>query len=365
MDEAWMKRAIELAQLGKGFTKLNPLVGAVIVKDGLKISEGYHRAYGLDHAERDAIKNANVPLEGATIYVNLEPCCHYGKTPPCTEAIIENKFSRVVIGCLDSFDKVSGKGVEQLRAAGIEVDVGVLEEEARALNRAFFTRLHTNRPYIISKIAMSLDGKTATSGGESQWITSKESREDAHRQRGQVDGILIGANTAILDNPSLTNRSGTGAKPVRIVLDSKLRIDKQAKLLTDKQAQTMIFTASTDQEKIEAITSDFVSVYQVPRTKKGLDLHRIMDILYEQALGTILVEGGSEVHGSFLTEGLIDEVVVYIAPMILGGRSAKTAVGGEGIATLTDALKLDSVEIEPIGVDYKLTGRRLDVYGSR
>ncbi|MDO5037621.1 MAG: bifunctional diaminohydroxyphosphoribosylaminopyrimidine deaminase/5-amino-6-(5-phosphoribosylamino)uracil reductase RibD [Tissierellia bacterium] len=359
MERKYMKRALDLALKGQGSTKKNPLVGAVLVKEGQIIGEGYHKKYGGPHAEREALASVKEDPRGSTLYVSLEPCCHYGKTPPCTQAIIEAGISRVVVALLDPNERVGGQGIKELRQAGIQVDLGLLEEEARKINHPFFRRLRTKRPYVISKIAMSLDGKTATSGGQSQWITSQASREDGHSYRALADAILVGRGTILADDPSLTNRSGWGEDPIRVILDSQLATPLDARILhLDSKAKTLIFTQVQDPKRLEPYRDLGAQVQTVARTKGGLDLREVLRVLDQEEVGTLLVEGGSTVHGSFLEEDLIDEIVIYQAPILIGGQKARPAIGGQGLASLKEAINFGPLQVTQLGPDLKIVGRR-------
>lgn len=359
MDKKYMAQALDLAKKGQGRTKKNPMVGAVIVKDGQVLGQGYHKAYGGPHAEREALADAQgKDIGGATIYVSLEPCCHQGKTPPCTQALIEAGLGRVVVATLDPNDKVAGKGVQILREAGIQVDVGILEEEAQELNHVFFRRMETGRPYCLVKIAMSLDGKTATKTGEAKWISSEESRKDGHYYRAWADAILVGSGTVLADDPSLTNRSGQGQDPIRVILDSSLSTPLEAKILhLDSPAPTVIFTAVTDDERIQPYRDLGAELISVGKNSYGLDLEEVLAQLDKMGVARLLVEGGGRVHGSFLDQGLIDGILAYLAPILIGGQEARPAIGGQGVGPLKEALALRTMEVSRSGPDIKILGR--------
>ena len=351
-----MKEALDLSLLGAGFTSPNPLVGAVIVKDERIIGEGYHQHYGGSHAEVNAIKNSTEKVVGATIYVTLEPCSHYGKTPPCADLLVENKFKRVVIATLDPNPLVAGKGVEILRKKGIEVVVGVMEEEALKINEAFIKYISTKKPFCILKTAMTLDGKIATHTGESKWITNEKSREYVHEIRNKVTGIMVGVDTVIQDNPSLTTRltNKEGNDPIRIIVDSTLRVPLEAKVLKMNSGKRTIIatTDRADDSKLKELKKyQNVQVVVMPSKDLRVDLTYLMKWLGEQNIDSILVEGGSTLNFSMIEDGLIDKVVSFIAPKILGGDQAKTPIGGRGIANIVDAIILRDFKVSTFEED--------------
>jgi diaminohydroxyphosphoribosylaminopyrimidine deaminase/5-amino-6-(5-phosphoribosylamino)uracil reductase len=359
--ENWyMERALELAMKGAGKTSPNPLVGAVIVKDGRIIGEGYHEVYGGPHAEVNAVASATEDVEGSTIYVTLEPCSHYGKTPPCAELLVRKKFRKVVIAMTDPNPLVSGRGIAMLLDAGIEVVTGVLEAEARRQNEIFLKYIQTRRPFVIMKTAMTLDGKIATTTGASKWVTGEAAREEVHRLRNRVSAIMVGVNTVLRDDPSLTTRlPDGGTDPVRIIVDSTLRIPLDAKILTlDSPKKTVVATTKrADREKLDALASmDNVEVITVPEKDSRVDLSWLMGWLGECRIDSVLVEGGSELNFSMLEEGLVDKVVTFIAPKLFGGREAKTPVGGEGFAKVEDAVLLQDIRMETFGDDIMVEG---------
>ena len=355
-----MERALELAKKGAGTTSPNPLVGAVIVKDGRIIGEGYHEVYGGPHAEVNAVASATEDVEGSTIYVTLEPCSHYGKTPPCAELLVRKKFRKVVIAMTDPNPLVSGRGISMLRDAGIEVVTGILEEEARRQNEIFLKYIQTRRPFVIMKTAMTLDGKIATSTGASKWVTGEAAREEVHRLRNRVAAIMVGVNTVLRDDPSLTTRlPDGGADPVRVIVDSTLRIPLDAKVLTlDSPKKTVVATTErADREKLSALSSmPNVEVIIVPGKASRVDLGWLLGWLGECRIDSILVEGGSELNFSMLEEGLVDKVVTFIAPKLFGGREAKTPVGGDGFGKVEDAVQLQDIRMETFGDDIMVEG---------
>jgi diaminohydroxyphosphoribosylaminopyrimidine deaminase/5-amino-6-(5-phosphoribosylamino)uracil reductase len=320
MDEFYMKRALELALKGVGKTSPNPLVGAVIVKNGKIIGEGYHEYYGGPHAEVNAIENATEDVEGATIYVTLEPCSHFGKTPPCAELLVRKKISKAVIAMIDPNSKVSGKGVELLRQNNIETVVGILEDEAKKVNEIFIKYILEKRPFCILKTAMTMDGKIATKYGESMWITNEKSRYYVHELRNRVSGIMVGINTIINDNPSLTTRiSEGGTDAVRIIVDSSLRIPLNSNVLKLNSPKKTIIAATekADKDKIRLLNeTENVQVEIIPMKNNQVDLVYLFKWLGNNGIDSILVEGGSTLNFSIFKEGLADKVITFIAPNI-------------------------------------------------
>lgn len=356
-DEFYMQQCIILAQKGRGHTKTNPLTGCVIVKDGKVLAEGYHRAFGELHAERDAILQArkkNISLAGSTLYVNLEPCTHYGKQPPCVPLIVKEKISRVVIGMVDPNPQVCEKGIAQLKEAGVDVSVGILEQECRRLNAPFLHWIETGIPYCMGKVALSLDGKIATSTGQSMWITGEESRQHAHRLRSLVDGILVGVDTVIADNPSLTARFGPAPKdPIRIVADSRLRIPIDAKILhLASSAPTILLTTSHgDREKRRYLESlPHVRVLVCKEKDNRVDFSHGLRQLAGQHINTLLVEGGAAIHGTFLREGYFQKMFFYLAPKILG-EGGKNFCSSFDVPQLKDSPYLKNAVCTPLGCD--------------
>ncbi|HIU63869.1 MAG TPA: bifunctional diaminohydroxyphosphoribosylaminopyrimidine deaminase/5-amino-6-(5-phosphoribosylamino)uracil reductase RibD [Candidatus Avacidaminococcus intestinavium] len=359
-DEDWMKRALTLAERAKGQTSPNPLVGAVIVdSDGNLISEGYHHRAGEDHAEVVALKTAGTRARGATLYVTLEPCSHYGRTPPCAKAIVKAGIKRVVVATLDPNPLVSGKGVAILTAANISVTLNVLQEEATKLNEVFFHWITQQRPFIALKYAMTLDGKIATASGDSKWITGEQARAYGHYLRSIYDAILVGKGTVLADDPSLTVRLIKGRNPIRIVLDTHLSIPLTATLLNDGLAPTWIVcSANAALEKMSCLQKKVgVEVITVPLTNGQLSIAALMKELAKRNVTSVLVEGGSLVHGSFCDAALVEKVYAFIAPKIIGGLNAKTAIGGTGCATIQAGLTFKELTQEKLGCDYLFTGR--------
>ena len=352
-----MEKALELAAMGIGKVNPNPLVGAVIVKNGEIIGEGYHECYGEAHAERNAVKNAVEPVEGSTIYVTLEPCAHYGKTPPCVDLIIEKKFKRVVIGMLDPNEKVSGKSIEKLKKHGIEVLVGVKEEECKKMNEIFIKYITSKIPFVVLKSGISLDGKIATYSGESKWITSEESREDAQNLRNRLSSIMVGVNTVIADDPELTCRINSEKKLIRIVLDSNLRIPLNSKLVKNKDKLTIVATTlSSNEEKKRSLRDLGVKVIEVSEKNNRVNLKELVKILGQEGIDSILIEGGGTLNFSSLEENIVDKAIFYIAPKILGGENSKSSIAGIGFSKLDDAVNLKNLSYRNIGEDLVVEG---------
>lgn len=356
-----MRRALELARRHRGFTSPNPCVGAVIVRDGKVVGEGAHVSAGKPHAEAVALSNAGERARGATLYCTLEPCNHHGKTPPCTEAIIAAGVSRVVFAVEDPNPDVAGKGAERLREAGVEVTSSILEDEAHHLNREFFHFCRTSRPWVVLKMATSLDGKVATASGESQWITSPESREHAHRLRHEVDAVVVGAGTLTADNPRLTVRipGGPWKQPRRIVLDSIGRAAPEAALFDPTVTSRAILatTAQASETTLVAFESRGVDVLVAENDTMGrVDLSSFLRLLGQRGIQSLLVEGGPRVAGSFLESDLVDEVVSYLSPSLIGGDEAKNALAGPGRAVLSERLWLDRLTVDRAGNDIVVRG---------
>lgn len=376
-DEFFMRRAIELAKKGAGDVNPNPMVGAVVVKNGKIIGEGYHERYGTLHAERNALSACTESPDGATMYITLEPCCHYGKTPPCTEAIIESNISRVVVGSRDPNPLVMGKGLKLLREVGIEVTDGFLTEECDALYPVFFHFMKTKTPYVTLKYAMTLDGKIAAATGESQWISCEESRKHAHTLRGHTMAIMVGVGTVIKDNPKLTCRNGKGLSPIRIICDTKLQTPLDSELVVSAFAEskktryagkvkscsgaesneqrvprTIIATSEVNENKIKKYEDMGVTVLYTPTGTDGhIDLHQLMARLGAMKIDSIILEGGGILSWSALNCGIVNKVQCYLAPKILGGKEALTPVGGIGVDSLSEAFMLKDLKIKKIGND--------------
>lgn len=363
IDEAPMRRAIELARQGEGWTNPNPLVGAVIVKGGQVIGEGYHERCGQAHAERNALadctRRGNDP-SGATLYVTLEPCCHTGKQPPCTEAVIEAGVARVVVGSRDPNPLVAGKGNAILRAAGIQVVKDFLRSECDELNPIFFHFITTGRPFVVAKWAMTLDGKIATRTGDAQWVSNEASRADTHELRHRLAAIMVGSGTVELDDPSLTaRRPKSSNQPLRVVADSRLRISESSHLVrTAHEVPVLVATAVADDDAKAARLRELgVEVVSIPKDDGKVDLHALMGELGSRGIDSVLVEGGGTLHESLFRAELVNQVVVYVAPKVIGGTDAKTPVEGTGAELMADAYLLGNPVIERFDSDLKLTYR--------
>lgn len=355
-----MRRALELSIKAVGFVNPNPMVGAVIVKDNRIIGEGYHEYFGGPHAEVNAFKNAKEDVEGATMYVTLEPCSHYGKTPPCAHAIVRNKISKVVIGMIDPNPIVAGRGIEILRSNGIKVVTGIMEAEIKKINEIFIKYITEKEPFCIMKTAMTLDGKIATSSGDSKWISNEKSRLYVHQLRHKITGIMVGIGTVLKDDPELTTRreDKISINPIRIIIDSKARIPLEAKVLKcDEKTKTIIVTTEFAQEsKVEAIKQKGAEVIMIPSKNNRVDLKYLMKVLGDMGIDSILLEGGSTLNYSALEEGIVDKVITFISPKIFGGTLGKTPVGGEGIEQVKDSILLTDTEITRFNEDIMIEG---------
>jgi diaminohydroxyphosphoribosylaminopyrimidine deaminase/5-amino-6-(5-phosphoribosylamino)uracil reductase len=367
----YMTRALELAELGRGATSPNPLVGAVLVKNGKIIAEGYHQKYGGPHAEIHALHAAGKEAEGSTLYVSLEPCSHYGKTPPCCEAIAEAKVQRVVCAISDPNPLVQGRGLAYLRERGIETSCGLLSEQARKQNEIFLHFITTGTPFVLLKTAMSLDGKIATSTGESRWISSVESRSYMHQIRNKYSAIMVGIGTVLADDPVLTTRieGVDGHNPIRIVMDSKARTPINSRLFkTIGDAPVIIVTseqASFTQE--ETLRSVGAEVLKIPGDDQGKRIRELLTILGKRGIDSLLVEGGGTLADSFIRTRAVQKYLVCIAPIVIGGKDALTPVEGNGISSLADAAQFSITKAERIGPDILIEAypnRRNDVYGN-
>jgi len=358
-DEKYMRQALRLARRGLGKTSPNPMVGAVIVKDDRIIARGCHRYFGGDHAEVDAIKHAAADVSGATMYVTLEPCTHYGKTPPCVDAIVRANIGRVVIGTLDPFPEMQGRSLEILKRHRIETVVGVLEDECRALNKVYLKYTSTGMPFVTVKFAQTLDGRIATAAGASRWISSPSSRRIAHRLRARHDAVLVGVGTVLADDPELTTRLVPGRNPVRVILDSKLRIPTDAKVLTNQEAARTLLAATprADKAKAAALARMGIEVLTVPPDADGrVDIGVLMKTLAERQISSVLVEGGAATITSFLRLGLADKLVVFIAPRVLG--KGTDSVGELNITDISKSIKLTFEKVYRSGEDIVVEAKR-------
>lgn len=354
-DKDYMQKALELAEKGCGWVNPNPMVGAVIVKDHIIIGTGYHHQYGKLHAERDALQNCTDSPNGATLYVTLEPCCHFGKTPPCTEAIISSGIRRVVIGSSDPNPLVAGKGIEMLHQHGIEVVEGVLTEECNKLNEVFFHFIQNKTPYVVMKYAMTMDGKIATRSGKSKWITGETARERVHKDRHRYSGIMAGVGTIIIDDPLLTCRLPDLKSPVRIICDTELKTPLQAKVVkTAKQHKTVIATCCTDSIRIQTYKEAGCEVLLLPSKEGHVDLKELMIALGKKGMDSILLEGGQTLNWSALNSGIVNKMQVYLAPKLFGGINAKSPIGGTGIEAPDEAYQLLPPSVTKLGGDILL-----------
>ncbi|MCE0740182.1 bifunctional diaminohydroxyphosphoribosylaminopyrimidine deaminase/5-amino-6-(5-phosphoribosylamino)uracil reductase RibD [Bacillus sp. G16] len=360
MEEYYMKLALDLAKQGEGQTESNPLVGAVVVKDGQIVGMGAHLKYGEAHAEVHAIHMAGSHAMGADIYVTLEPCSHYGKTPPCAELIINSGIKRVFVAMRDPNPLVAGRGISMIEEAGIEVKEGILADQAEKLNEKFLHFMRTGLPYVTLKAAASLDGKTATSTGDSKWITSEAARQDAQQYRKTHQSILVGVGTVIADNPSLTCRLPNVTKqPVRVILDTALSIHEDAQVICDQAAPTWIFTtARADEEKKKRLSAFGVNIFTLETER--IQVPDVLKILAEEGIMSVYVEGGSAVHGSFVKEGCFQEIIFYFAPKLIGGLHAPSLISGEGFQSMKDVPLLQFTDITQIGRDIKLTAKPIN-----
>jgi len=356
-DEHWMKRALHLAEKGRGRTSPNPMVGAVLVKDGKVVGEGYHIKAGADHAEITALRQAGEEARGATLYLNLEPCTHYGKTPPCAPAVIQAEVKRVVIGMEDPNPLVRGRGVESLKGAGIDVDVGILEKECRGLNEAFCKYIMKKEPFVILKVAASLDGRIAVRDGDSKWISGELSRRFVHRMRDQTDGVVVGIGTVLRDDPILTARIKKGRDPYRIILDSRLRIPEEAKVIENSPSKAIIVTTElAARDRVQKLEKKGIRILIVDSKEGRVDLKACLSKLGEMGMMSLLVEGGSRINGAFLDEGLIDKIFLFFSPKLIGDGEAPGIFGGVGKRALKEAFPLNRVRVKRIGEDILVEG---------
>ncbi len=358
LDIFFMTKALRLAKHGSGKVHPNPLVGAVVVKNGKIVGEGAHERFGGPHAEVNAISKAKSSAHGAALYITLEPCAHYGKTPPCVDLILKNKIAKVVIGAKDPNPLVSGKGIRILKRAGIRVMTGVLEKKTTELNRDFNHWMRNKAPYVIVKIAQSLDGKIATHTGQSRWITQKAARVLSHELRAASDAILVGVNTVAKDNPLLNVRYGAGAaRPVRIILDSHLRVSPRARIFSDRSGGPVIVavTKKANRRRWEAFRGK-AEILPVKEKNGKVDLRALMKVLGKRGIVRLLIEGGGEVVGSAFAQKVVNEVYFFVAPMIIGGKRSIASVGGPEIASLKNAVKIKNFKAFFAGKDLLIRG---------
>jgi len=355
-----MSRALQLARKGEGRTSPNPLVGAVVVKNGRVVGEGFHKKAGAAHGEIEALRKAGNQAKGADLYVNLEPCCHFGKTPPCTRAIIAAGIKKVVIGMRDPNELVLGKGIRELKKSSIAVIDGVLKRDCERLNEVFMKFIQTRRPFVTLKSAISLDGKIATRTGESRWITGAKAREKVHQMRDRADVIVAGAGTVVKDDPFLTTRlrKKSVKHPVRVILDNEHLVPLTANVFKNSDCQRVLYAAGKNlpQARKEELARRGVEVLQLQEKGGGVDLQRLMKALGEMQLTSVLIEGGGEVNASALAQGVVDKVIFFIAPILIGGKDAPGSLGGPGIEDLRDAFKVKNMKVTAIGKDWMVEG---------
>ncbi len=359
-DERYMWMALDLARRGWGKTNPNPLVGAVLVKGGEVVGTGFHEKAGEKHAEVLALEEAGERAKGSKLYVNLEPCSHFGRTPPCVEAIIKAGVRKVVVACIDPNPLIAGNGIRRLQEAGVKIKTGVLKEKAKRLNEVFFKYITTKMPFVIVKTAMTMDGKIATVTGKSRWISGEKSRKLVHRIRSISDGIMVGIDTVLKDDPLLTVRldDGGGHNPVRIIVDSKGRLPLDSKIVqTAFQIKTILATTElAPRDKLEALRSYGIEVFIIPSRAGQVDLHELMLSLGRKEISSLLVEGGGTLNYSLLQENLIDKVYFFVAPLLLGGVAAPTPLGGAGVHEIDDSWVVNGMEIKQLDKDLLIIG---------
>jgi len=354
IHEKYMRLALENARAAKGQTAPNPLVGSVIVNEGRIVGIGAHLKPGEPHAEIHALRMAGEHARGGTIYVTLEPCSHHGRTGPCAEAVVQAGLARVVVAAPDPNPLVAGRGIKILRDAGIEVIEGVLREESERMNEVFNRYIVSKRPFVTVKSAMTLDGKIATRTSSSRWITSAEAREDVHRLRHESGAILVGVQTILHDDSQLNTRLPDGRNPLRVILDSTLRLPEDARVVTDGEAPTWIFTGpNPDPDKRARLEAAGVRVFETTGGER-VNLEQVLDTLGASEISSLLVEGGGQVNASFVEQGLADKLVLYVAPKLVGGQGAPTFLEGLGVAEMSEAIELDGLRVEQLGPDLKL-----------
>jgi len=363
-DTYFLKEALKLAKKGLSWTNPNPMVGAVIVKNGKTLSRGYHKEVGLPHAEIEAITSAKQSVKGATLYINLEPCCRSGRTPACTQAIIKSGIKKVVCSTLDPNPKVNGKGIKILKKAGLQVSVGLLEKEARFLNEPYFTFHQKKRPFIALKFALSLDGKIATKTGQSKWISNEKARNYARKLRANYQAVLVGINTILKDNPHLGPREKNKKEPLRLILDPKLKIPLNpvrkrfsngvnSQVLRDNNV-LFITTSFAKKEKLKQLKKRGIAI--ISYRSETISLPRLLDDLRKREIISILVEGGGETIGHFIDEKLFDKIYAFYSPIIIGGKEAVSAVSGKGIENLKSAIRLTNLSFKHFGDNFLMIG---------
>ncbi len=353
----FMRRALNLALKGKGQVSPNPCVGCVIVKNGKVVGEGYHQKFGGPHAEVFALNQAGSKAKGATLYINLEPCSHWGKTPPCVPQLLKAGIKKVFVAMEDPNPKVSGRGIQILRKGGLQIHLGLEKRIAEELNQSFITWMTQKRPYIVLKMAMSLDGKIASASGDSKWISSPLSRRLVHELRAGSDAVLIGANTAIKDNPSLTAH-GAGRNPIRVILDPHLRTPESLRIYKDKKAPTLVITSlNSSLKKARFLQRKGIQILRLGLKYGKFELRDVVRNISKVNVSQLFIEGGGETAWSFICHRLVDEILVFVAPIIIGGKDSKTPVEGAGFKRIKDALKIKLLSITPLGPDVLIRGR--------
>lgn len=351
----YMQLVLDLAKKGQGYVFPNPMVGAILVKNNKIISKGYHKFFGADHAEAQAIKSSKIDVSGSTLYVNLEPCNNWGKCPPCVDLIIKSKIKTVICAMKDVNPLTSGKSFQKLKQAGIEVINGVLEKQAKILNKDYINHIRKTKPYILVKSAVSLDGKIATSCGDSKWISNDKSRKFVHQLRTKFDAILVGTNTVLKDNPMLSSR-GYGKNPIRVILDEKLKIPSNYNVV-DGTIPTIILYDENIKRIPTYFRQDCIKLVPINFNKAKKDFNVVIEKLNKMALKKIMIEGGGEINASVFKTGKVNEVMLFVAPIIVGGRNAKTFVEGDGVLNIKDSLKLKKIEIKKFGADTLFIGK--------
>ena len=355
-DYRYMARALQLAKKGVGSTSPNPNVGCVLAKNGEMIAEGWHEKAGQPHAEINALQQAGNNAEGSTAYVTLEPCCHHGKTPPCTDALIKAKVSRVVAAMVDPHSRVAGQGLKILEQAGITVEHGLLEQQAIELNAGFIKRMKTGLPYVRCKLAMSLDGRTAMASGESKWITSAAAREDVQQLRARSDAILTGVGTVLADDPSMTVRlENVETQPLRVVVDTNLSMPATARMLKEP-GKTLLMTCSTDEDVALLLKEAGADIHMMPYCNTSVDLKSVLQQLAELQVNDVLLETGATLSGAMLEAGLIDELIIYMAPIVMGDN-ARGLFTLPGLEHMKDKIELDVLDQRMLGSDIRITAK--------
>ncbi len=356
MHESLMRRALALAEMGAGTARPNPLVGAVIARDGMVVGEGYHVRAGAAHAEIAALERAGPQARGADLYVNLEPCAHYGRTPPCVDAILLAGVARVFVGCRDPNPLVDGRGIAALRAGGVEVVEKVLEDEARLLNDVFFHWVRHRTPFVVLKLAQTLDGRIATRTGASRWITGKAARRRVHQMRRRYGAVLVGTNTLRFDDPVLTVREVDGPQPVRFALDPWGQTSPDARILSQDAPTVIVMGPEAPSASVDALRAKGAEVWRLPASEGEIDLEAFLLRAAEQGVDALLVEGGGEIAWSFLSRGLVHKLVLFVAPRVFGGREAIPSVGGEGVSLPGEAIEVRNLRVEWVDEDLLLMG---------